>query len=1009
MKKIVNIIFSYLTIALVLYLITSIIHLSWYIANPEGFFGFSYFIEVGRMVLTVLIVLVILIFGILFLISSIVSLFQGKSTIKSILKTLAIILFMAFMTVFNSLWYSGASYLFASKLSEKYSLIKRTEKYLKNGEIENALELASESYKNQQDMEVGWFFVFTKLYSLTDFDRKEKLMSKYSATLNYGFALKGISNNGQTGEEKFNEAIKIANDELLKDRRNELLVFPTLSLAEINLVSEKIKKAEKYLNDLIELQEKNKTFEDDAIYLINTYLIFAVKASAIGDFSKSIKLQEECLRVYEESELSKESRDYLSLLITVTTGKLYNQNFTKAANLLIKSQPIAEDFDHTTLYLDFLLVKGQYCLSSALNNQGDERVIEKGFWDNLIGSSNKDTTLERKLLKQAEHCFIELLEYSEDIAGKNSFNYLNARLTLANYYYITSQFKKAKSSFDEALSLIENSNNENDIFYYETYLKSLLNESKINQVSIEKLAEIENFVFNKLSTNFSILSEEEKELYAMRMQNILSTINQFYINEDSEKSRQKLYNNIISYKSLALSSNNVIRNFIKNSNDNHLKTRYNKILNEKKDLKMKLLGFDYLYHENEIKKKEKELLEQINNNPSFKPYQSKRFDWATIKNELKPNEVAIEFIHLPQKNSILKDSQYYALLITPDFSSPRLFKLFNESEIRNFLNVQGDTKTRVSYLYNENHIKLYNIIFGPIDQYINENATIYVSKSGLLYNISFSALTNNNSWNVNILQSTRYIAEKDKISNINNVALYGGIDYNTDSDNIIKQPEISKGLNRKYENLNYTMSEVINISKLFTKDNSIISKIFVRKNATEFSFRDLSGSDTDIIHVATHGYYDKKESFNTLSNYTTTSKQFQSSPLLRSGLLFAGANNLSSSSYDNDGIMTSLEISEMDLSKVDLVVLSACETGLGDVLGSEGVFGLQRAFKLAGARSLIVSLWQVPDKQTSELMLNFYKFYLNGFSKSEALKKAQDIIKKEYPNPYYWAGFELIQ
>jgi CHAT domain-containing protein len=98
-----------------------------------------------------------------------------------------------------------------------------------------------------------------------------------------------------------------------------------------------------------------------------------------------------------------------------------------------------------------------------------------------------------------------------------------------------------------------------------------------------------------------------------------------------------------------------------------------------------------------------------------------------------------------------------------------------------------------------------------------------------------------------------------------------------------------------------------------------------------------------------------------------------------------------------------------DLSGVDLIVLSACETGLGEIQGSEGVFGLQRAFKLAGAKSLILSLWKVPDSETSELMTLFYKYYLSGLTANEALKKAQNEIRKRFPDdPYYWAAFFVV-
>jgi CHAT domain-containing protein len=131
--------------------------------------------------------------------------------------------------------------------------------------------------------------------------------------------------------------------------------------------------------------------------------------------------------------------------------------------------------------------------------------------------------------------------------------------------------------------------------------------------------------------------------------------------------------------------------------------------------------------------------------------------------------------------------------------------------------------------------------------------------------------------------------------------------------------------------------------------------------------------------------------------------------MLRSGIVLAGANNDSNTDSENDGFLSAQEIARMNLSNLDLAVLSACETGLGEIIGSEGVFGLQRAFKLAGAKSLIMSLWKVPDAQTSELMGYFYNNYMKGMTKSFALKEAQLIMKQKYKNPFYWGGFILLE
>ena len=109
-----------------------------------------------------------------------------------------------------------------------------------------------------------------------------------------------------------------------------------------------------------------------------------------------------------------------------------------------------------------------------------------------------------------------------------------------------------------------------------------------------------------------------------------------------------------------------------------------------------------------------------------------------------------------------------------------------------------------------------------------------------------------------------------------------------------------------------------------------------------------------------------------------------------------------------DGVVTAYEISQLNLSNTELVVLSACETALGDVIGSEGVFGLQRAFKMAGVKKLIVSLWQVPDKETAELMTAFYTYWIQGKTIEESFSQAQADMRKKY-SPFYWAAFVLVE
>jgi CHAT domain-containing protein len=348
---------------------------------------------------------------------------------------------------------------------------------------------------------------------------------------------------------------------------------------------------------------------------------------------------------------------------------------------------------------------------------------------------------------------------------------------------------------------------------------------------------------------------------------------------------------------------------------------------------------------------------------------------------------------------------------------------------------------------------LYRLTWQPIDSLLKGINTIYLAPSGLLHKVDFSAIPVTDStylldkYHINILSSTRvltkaYIAKLPSSVDFK-ATLYGGITYDLDSSEMIalarqyqkpkynlmagrsvNSSDVKRGFSWSY--LPGTLTEVTNIEKLFIS-NQISSNLYTGKQATEESFKHLAdnGKSPELIHIATHGFFfpeiepEKDEiekivfrSFEQADTSNEPAFTYSENPLLRSGILLAGAsrtwNKLPEIEGVEDGTLTAYEVSGINLSNTQLVVLSACETGLGDVKGSEGVFGLQRAFKMAGVRYIIMSLWKVPDYQTAELMELFYTNWLKGMDIKDAFSMAQQTLRKKY-DPFYWAAFVLVE
>ena len=415
-----------------------------------------------------------------------------------------------------------------------------------------------------------------------------------------------------------------------------------------------------------------------------------------------------------------------------------------------------------------------------------------------------------------------------------------------------------------------------------------------------------------------------------------------------------------------------------------------------------------------------------------------RTTWQGVQQSLRSDEIAVEFLSFNVNNT--DSTMVAALTLRKDDKEPKFIPLF---ELRQLLSVSDP-----SYYHCP---ELTDLVWKPLQQELKGVKRIYFSPAGALHNIGIEYAPGMEEYEMYRLSTTREIIthpsppQGREMATTSTAALFGGIDYNTLPE-VGTSPsegagEVSIALHRAFIDsldirgakarimeLPGTKTEVENIKRSFDNKHWL-STLCMGAEATETAVKGLSGTKPKIFHIATHGFYftekqtESREKQRLLTQHGSPylgGGREEVSPedkaLTRSGLLFAGA-NLVLQGKDiplgaDDGILTAQEISRLDLRGLDLVVLSACKTGNGDINQGEGVFGLQRGFKKAGAQTLVMSLWAVADDATQILMTAFYDNMLQGQSKRDAFHNAQRILRTaengRYDKPQFWAAFILL-
>ncbi len=411
-------------------------------------------------------------------------------------------------------------------------------------------------------------------------------------------------------------------------------------------------------------------------------------------------------------------------------------------------------------------------------------------------------------------------------------------------------------------------------------------------------------------------------------------------------------------------------------------------------------------------------------------------------------------------------------LLIPLFEEKSLLALLNGSNVRkaDYVNLLYSISDRGASPLMVQQKSLYQLIWEPLEKELMGVKTIYFSPSGLIHRLNLEAIpvteleTLGDQYKLIEMNSTRQLVIPTTFKRVNNDAfLFGGIQFDPDSASLEDESALASRSGTwplsavdstvRGETWNYlagTEREINALEKIMQGSGLTVHSHRAHR-ATEESFKSIGRNGTPsprILHLATHGYFfpDRTNSgtgrmthdpdsigtssdpssqrYEGIAKAASIKPQFiageepvfkiSDHPMLRSGLILAGGNaawqGKQMAAGREDGILTAYEISQMNLSNTELVVLSACETGLGDIQGNEGVYGLQRAFKIAGVKYIIMSLWQVPDKQTSMLMTSFYRKLLEQkLSIPDAFHAAQKELREMGLDPYQWAGFVLVE
>lgn len=704
---------------------------------------------------------------------------------------------------------------------------------------------------------------------------------------------------------------------------------------------------------------------------------------------------------------------YKEAIALMTEAIAQSAKAPKKARILFQG----EGFDNRKFQVNLAFI--QQISGDYVNAEINFRAVEIAFRE-----KEKDTPEYAGMLNQIGILFLQMgkmdkveailkasIKIYKDKYTENNIYTAKVMNDLGNFYRINARYAEAEAQLTKALTIREALLGTS----HPQYVRSLEDVAILYWKSgqLDKAYTSYKQVMSKsldfISHYFPPMSEAEKsnywEITAPRFQRFYnfaletSTANPAVVAD--------FFNYQLATKALLLSSTNRIKESILASNDKQLVSMYEQ-WQSNKELLVKL----YAYSKAKIKAQNIDLtkLEQETNDLEKKisersalfvsGFFSQPTQWKDVQQFLGDDEAIVDIIRLKTfKQDFNNDIQYVAFVLKKGMAVPTLVRLDNGT----------DMEGRSMEFYKRAVTKgvpddiSYSKFWGKIEQELTGIKTIYFSPDGAYNKININTLKNEKgeylikSHDFILLGNSKdliKIKSKKNAGKMTNAFLVGFPDYQTDK--VVPLPGTKK--------------EIETISKLLTASGYKVTQ-HLEKNATEENIKEASGQS--LVHIATHGFFSPEKEVRDGTVFGIHAENASNNPLLRSGLMMANINDgnpeaTADMSDTENGVLTAYEAMNLNLTGTSLVILSACETGLGEVKSGEGVYGLQRAFLVAGAETLIMSLWKVDDEATQQLMTNFYTNWLKTGNKQSAFKEAQLQLMTKFPEPYYWGAFVIV-